>query len=129
VIRTFLKSPKATHPIPPIARRGSVVCFVVPGVFVMATMWVCWWMGVGWQGDASWAFAMLPVAGVLAGVGLMRWRTAGLRRDVKRTGGCVCVKCGYCVAELPQSGVCPECGRAYQHRALIEAWAACGFLP
>jgi len=129
VNRTFLKSLKATHPVPPVVRRGWVVCFVVPLVLVMAAMGVLWWTGVGRQGDGRYAMFLFPPAGGLAMSGLYRWRTAGLRRLVKRTGGCVCVKCGYCVAELPQSGVCPECGRAYQHRALIEAWAACGFLP
>jgi len=128
VNRTFLKSLKATHPVPPIVRRGWVACFVVPHVLVVVGMGVWHWTGVGQQSDAHLAIFLFPLAGVLAGVGLYRWRTAGLRRDVKRTGGCVCVKCGYCVAELPQSGVCPGCGRAYYHGALIEAWTASGFL-
>lgn len=88
---------------------ASVACFIIALVLLLIIGLPNLPLPGLWKGLAL-AVGMFPAAVLLP---LWNWRMRGLRAAVARTGGRMCPACGYDVAALPPSGVCPECGGAY----------------
>ncbi|MFI4915046.1 MAG: hypothetical protein ACIAS6_00890 [Phycisphaerales bacterium JB060] len=65
-------------------------------------------------------YLLLPLPYVLW---LLSWR--GIRRTLRRAAAhdlLICPECLYDLRTLDEAGVCPECGRAYEHKAVRAQW-------
>lgn len=62
----------------------------------------------------------------LATLGVSAWFVIAWRRDGQRaraSDDLLCWQCGYQLRGLTASGLCPECGNAFDHEKLKELWA------
>lgn len=75
-------------------------------------------------GRRGWVIAAFLASAALAGV--MRVVFAAykrrLRREVARTGGALCRRCGYSLEPRLDGGPCPECGAPVDIAACARAW-------
>jgi hypothetical protein len=78
-------------------------------------------LGLGW---------LLPVAAITLATGAVLAAitvadtSAQTRAALRRCRFQICPDCGYALSDLPTPGLCPECGRAYDHQALEFFWDA-----
>lgn len=66
---------------------------------------------------------MLVFAPLVAAFAVLFVREGRLRRRVIRTGGAICLRCGYELPARDARGVCPECGTEYVLADTQTAWA------
>jgi hypothetical protein len=90
---------------------GAQMLFVLSGFLAF---WIPPSVGTSYQ----WSRLAIPFAmfGVLLLFAIRR------SRRIKRCEFKVCYACGYDLRGLDESGVCPECGRAYEIASLIRKW-------
>ncbi len=72
----------------------------------------------GWMWSVRLALVLL-FFGLMA-VGLMERRKT--RRLLDETDCRLCLNCGYVLTDLPDQGVCPECGEGYDLNHLSAGW-------
>jgi predicted RNA-binding Zn-ribbon protein involved in translation (DUF1610 family) len=67
------------------------------------------------------AFAVISLVGIAGAVwlGIIRSR---ISTRVRECDGAVCVGCGHDVRGLPESGVCPECGKVVDLEECRREW-------
>lgn len=114
---------RQTPPYPPIALRGLWTCILLPQVVIITGIEVLSRYQLLHPGTALGVTAsMLPPVGGVVGCVLWRRKLRRLRQRVADAEGCVCVRCGYSVQGLGESGVCPECGLAFDRARTLQAW-------
>ncbi len=85
--------------------------------------WIWLWPGPpGWRGPLLIALPQFVVIGIIAFVYYRAKRRVA--RVVKASDGRACWHCVYDLSGLPTPGVCPECGRPYEHDELRRRWRA-----
>ncbi len=100
----------------------GVVVWIVWVVLIAATIGslVNFYRPPSWYSYSS--FHLGAIALWLLG-SLWHWRSCReLKGRVIRASGRVCADCAFDVSGCPEEGRCPECGVAYEHHELQNAW-------
>lgn len=124
-----LNLPPSRRDIPKALSRGFWPALVIPQLLVLAAIAAWTWRGMGPPGPRWMLVGLLPALAVVAGASIWKARGAAVRRLVLRTGGNVCLDCGYDLSASPDHAPCPECGRHHDAVLAKEAWRAAGLLP
>ena len=66
--------------------------------------------------------ALVSVAGVAAGVGMLVRRYGRDIRRARALGGRLCPSCLYDLSQLPWADACPECGESYEIAHVVAMW-------
>jgi hypothetical protein len=80
------------------------------------------WPFVMSGGRSPWYSLAVPLALLLAllGIGFLGRRQDA--REIARAGFRACLRCRYDLRNLPPEGQCPECGRPYSHEHSERSW-------
>jgi hypothetical protein len=82
------------------------------------------WDSAGLAPGPRWREGAVVVAGVSVLVIVLSFMgTARIVGRARRADGNLCVRCAYDLRDLEGSGICPECGGAYDRAATRRAWA------
>jgi hypothetical protein len=111
---------------PPVLWRTSRWCLGLATGAVVIACGVALWQARSrepWQRYTIMAFGFLPV-GVIYPLGYLRQRR--IVGEWVRTGGALCMHCGYDMTGLAPRGTCPECGNGYDPEADAARWAEVG---
>ena len=111
-------------PLPPVVKRMQwwqrgtmVVCFAATLPIIMLTPLMS---------RLAWSEIWMPmaiVAPVFVVLFMMRRRVSRITRALKAANGRACVACLYDLSGQAETGVCPECGRAFDAAADQLSWA------
>jgi hypothetical protein len=83
--------------------------------------WIWLWPGPpGWPAPLVVVLPQFLVIGIIAFIYQRAKRR--VNRVVKASDGRACWYCVYDLSGLPSPGVCPECGRLYEHDDLRRRW-------
>ncbi|MCI0631485.1 MAG: hypothetical protein L0Y44_12615 [Phycisphaerales bacterium] len=63
------------------------------------------------------AFALIVVGSIAAG-----WWHRRMRRHIAEHKSLLCIHCRYPLHGLPETGLCPECGKPYTFTAVRSFW-------
>lgn len=126
------KVPDWTHGPPYLRRRVrawglGTMAWVLGGI---ACMELLHQGGVSRQGTIAAVTFAIFFAGALAGIIVHQRTPSRVRREFEASHGRLCTQCGYDLHALPISGVCPECGFAFDLMYDVIIWRRAGvFIP
>lgn len=108
--------------LPPVVKKARVVSAVITCLAVLlllvGTVFI---HPVPGGAYAAYAAALL-IPYLCVGIRERRWR-----RKLLESHHRLCLYCGHSLTGLGETGICPECGRAFIIQGDREIWAAAGF--
>ncbi len=122
--------PSSNQPaFPPVMRRGVWWLLILSACFMLAPIvWVVFRGPLGVPRGFAHRYGALMLVAVPFVIIWPLWmlRTRHIRRALVRSNGQLCTHCAYDVSSLPASGICPECGGAYDVEKDKPLWEAVG---